>query len=104
MSDPENPTTNKRLVHEIVQLTQKIVNLTTERESLQRERNYYQLRFLEKQQKRLQLERELFERVCSHVYDNDPEKEMECSAATHGKKNAPLPGTMDRPSQTDPSG
>ena len=68
MSDPENPTTIKRLVQEIVQLTRKIVDLTAERETLeqerhqyQRERHHYQHRFLEERQKRLQLERELFE-------------------------------------------
>lgn len=101
MSDPENPTTIKRLVQEIVQLTRKIVDLTAERETLeqernqyQRERHHYQHRFLEERQKRLHVERQLFEK-------QDPsylEGAMDGSPASHAQ------ATMDRASQTDASG
>ena len=101
MSDPENPTTIKRLVQEIVQLTRKIVDLTAERETLeqernqyQRERHHYQYRFLEERQKQLHVERELMEKQDLHSLHGD----MDGSPASHTQV------TMDRASQTDASG
>ena len=101
MSDPENPTTIKRLVQEIVQLTRKIVDLTAERETLeqqrhqyQRERHHYQHRFLEERQKRLHVERQLLEKQDPHYLEGD----MDGFPASHAQ------GTMDRASQTDASG
>ena len=94
MSDPENPTTIKRLVQEIVQLTRKIVDLTAERETLEQERHHYQHRFLEERQKRLHVERQLLEKQDPHYLEGD----MDGFPASHAQ------GTMDRASQTDASG
>lgn len=99
MSGPENPTTIKRLVQEIMQLTRKIVDLTAERETLdhehnqyQQERHHYQYRFVEERQKRLHVERKLFEKQNPHYLEGD----MDGSSASHAQAK------MDRASQTDP--
>ena len=101
MSGPKNPTTIKRLVQEIVQLTRKIVDLTAERETLeqecnqyQREHHHYQHRFLEERQKRLHVERQLFEKQAPNYLKGA----MDGFLASHAQ------GTMDRASQTDASG
>ena len=101
MSDPENPTTIKRLVQQIVQLTQKIVDLMAERETLeqernqyQRERHHYQYRFLEERRKRLHVEHELLEKKDPHYLEGD----MDGSSASHAQ------ATMDGASQKAPSG